>query len=273
MKNPPLFQERFDLLQCCVLIPTYNNQATLKRVIDQVLEYTDNIIVIDDGSTDSTAEKLKEFPALNTIEIPINKGKGNALRTGFKEASMLGYSYAITMDSDGQHFADDLHIFLNALENHDHHQPLLVIGSRKMDDPGVPGKSNVGNLFSSFWFWVETGIKLQDTQCGFRLYPLEVLNDIKLYTSRFEFEIEVLVRAAWKGVRIINLPVKVLYDARERVTHFRPWQDVARITLLNIIFVFVAALYIAPRNLVRKFLSRKEEVSKKAFSEEKIPLE
>ncbi|WP_324719173.1 glycosyltransferase family 2 protein [Salinimicrobium sp. HB62] len=274
MNHPPLYQSRFDELQCCVLIPTYNNEVTLKRVVDQVIEFTVNIIVVNDGSTDNTSQILKNYSALRVIHISVNKGKGNALKTGFREAYKMGYKYAISMDSDGQHFPDDLHIFLDALESHLPTKPdLLVIGSRKMDDPTVPEKSSIGNRFSSFWFWVETGVDLDDTQCGYRLYPLEAINSLNLYTSRFELEIEVIVKASWAGAKVINLPVKVLYDPNERVTHFKPWQDVARITVLNICFVFVAAFYIAPRNLLRKLKGKKKEVSKKIFSGSNIPME
>lgn len=273
MDQEPLYQSRFDALQCCVLIPTYNNHNTLKRVLNEVLDFTSNIIVVNDGSTDGTATILSTFEDLHVVNLPVNKGKGNALKTGFKVAEDLGYEYAISMDSDGQHFPDDLHVFLEALEGHTAKEELLVIGSRKMDDPSVPDKSSIGNRFSTFWYWVETGIKLKDTQCGYRLYPLRAVNELKLYTSRFELEIEVIVKAAWNGVRVKNLPVKVLYDREERVTHFRPWQDVARITLLNIFFVFIGAFYIAPRNLLRKLRSQKETVSSAPFTDEKVPLE
>jgi len=271
----PLFQEQFERFNCCVLIPTYNNQNTLAKVISQVLSYTSNIIVVNDGSTDATESILAGFESLKVVSIPENKGKGNALKTGFKIAAESGYDYAISMDSDGQHFPDDLSVFLQALEDRKPNDPeLLVIGARKMDDPSVPDKSSVGNRFSSFWFWVETGIKLTDTQCGYRLYPLQIVNSLYLYTSRFELEIEVIVKAAWKGVEVKNLPVKVLYDPNERVTHFRPFQDVARITLLNIWFVGVAFLYIAPVNFFRKFFgSKKEAVEKKAYSNRGLPVE
>lgn len=277
MDQEPLYQSRFDALQCCVLIPTYNNHSTLKRVIDDVFRFTTNVIVVNDGSTDATAAILSTYKDLHTVNIRENKGKGNALRTGFRLAQEQGFAYAISIDSDGQHFPDDLHVFLDALEGHSgNEQPLLVIGSRKMDDPSVPGKSSIGNRFSSFWYWVETGVKLQDTQCGYRLYPLRAVNNLNLYTSRFELEIEVIVKAAWNGVHVTNLPVKVLYDPEERVTHFRPWQDVARITLLNICFVFIAALYIAPRNLLRKLRHPQKSTAKpvinRGIRDEKVPL-
>lgn len=274
MNKEPIYQSRFDAHQCCVLIPTYNNHTTLKRVLEDVLKYTTNIMVVNDGSTDNTATILSTYKNLLVINLPVNKGKGNALKTGFLEAQKQGYAYAISMDSDGQHFPDDLHVFLEALENNTgKEEEILIIGSRKMDDPSVPDKSSIGNRLSSFWYWVETGVRLQDTQCGYRLYPLRAVNDLKLYTSRFELEIEVIVKAAWNGVQVKNIPVKVLYDPLERVTHFKPWQDVARITLLNICFVFIAGLYIAPRNLLRKLKSSNQPVTKGTFTDEKMPLE
>lgn len=258
MRTNPLFQERFDSYKCGVIVPTYNNGNTLRKVIKEVLSYTSNVIVVNDGSTDGTAHILAEFEDVKVVSLPQNKGKGNALKNGFKTAAELGYEYAISMDSDGQHFPDDFSVFLQALEERQlEDQEILVIGSRKMDGPTIPGKSSVGNRFSSFWYWVETGIKLSDTQCGFRLYPVKTVNSLNLYTSKFELEIEVIVKAAWKGVKVINLPVKVLYDPTERVTHFRPFQDVARITLLNIWFVGVAFLYIAPRNFLGKIFGNK----------------
>lgn len=258
MEQNSAFQQQFDTLKCCVLIPTHNNEATLKKVILDVQEFTSNVIVVNDGSTDATAEILSHFNHLEILSIPKNGGKGNALKKGFKRAEEMGFAYAISMDSDGQHFSDDLPVFLKAVADKKPEDPeILVIGARKMDEPGIPEKSSIGNMFSSFWFWVETGVKLQDTQCGFRLYPLKAINALHLYTSRFELEIEVIVKASWAGVQVKNLPVKVYYDPLERVTHFRPFQDVARITILNIWFVGVALFYIEPRTIFRKF-GRKE---------------
>lgn len=277
MKIEPQYQSRFNDLQCCVLIPTYNNQATLERVLQGVMTYTSNILVVNDGSTDRTIQILENYSHLHVIHLPENKGKGNALKTGFKAATDLGYEYAISMDSDGQHFPDDLPVFIDAIESKDKNDPeLLIIGSRKMDDPSVPDKSSFGNRCSSFWYWVETGVDLQDTQCGYRLYPLKAVNSLNLYTTRFELEIEVIVKAAWAGVNVINLPVKVLYDPEERVTHFKPFQDVARITLLNIWFVGVALFYVLPRNIFRKFRKpRPVEVKEErtSFSDTNIPTE
>lgn len=246
----PEVQNAISEKKICVLIPTYNNEKTLKRVIDGVLGYTREVIVVNDGSTDSTREILSSYPQLHIIHIPENKGKGNALKTGFRKAKKLGYHYAVTIDSDGQHYPDDLPVFVEALlyEKED----VLLIGNRNMAQDGIPKKSSFGNRFSNFWFWFETGIKLEDTQSGYRLYPLHKIPK-KYFTPKFEFEIEIIVRTAWRHVPVKNVPVKVLYDPAERVSHFRPFKDFTRISILNTILVTITLLYIIPRNFINNF--------------------
>ncbi|MCP4976713.1 MAG: DUF2062 domain-containing protein [Maribacter sp.] len=238
-------------LKCCVIIPTYDNHKTLPRVLDGVLAYTQNIIVVNDGSTDSTSEILKSYQQIEVLHFEKNKGKGIALRNGFKKAMELGFTFAITIDSDGQHFPDDIPVFINALEI-EKTKNVLFIGARNMGHSDVPKKSSFGNKFSNFWFWFETGKWLNDTQCGYRLYPLENLNHLNFYTSKFEFEIEVIVKAAWSGTNVKNIPVKVLYDESERVSHFRPFVDFTRISILNTWLVLVTLFYIKPRDLFRR---------------------
>ena len=265
-------------LKICVLIPTYNNERTLKRVVEGVLNYTQNVIIVNDGSTDSTSQILKEYSQIQQVLVQNNKGKGNALRLGFNKAIELGFDYAITIDSDGQHFPEDIEVFVNALEQEEN-KNVLLIGARNMSQEGVPSKSSFGNKFSNFWFWFETGIKLQDTQSGFRMYPLKALKDIKLRTNKFELEIEVIVKAAWNDVEVKNIPIKVLYDENERVSHFRPFKDFTRISILNTWLVFLTIFFIKPRDLYRKlkkkgikrffledFLGSFDSPSKKALS-------
>lgn len=237
-----------------MLIPTYNNDVTLKSVIESVLEYTDNIIVVNDGSTDNTHEILASFCSVVHISYMPNKGKGNALKTGFRSAYEYGYEYAISIDSDGQHFAKDLPMFLSIIEE----KPgALIIGARNMDQSHIPGKSTFGNKFSNFWFWVETGIKLPDTQSGYRLYPLKTMASLKYFTSKFEFEIEAPVRAAWKGIKVVSGPVSVYYPPpEERVSHFRPFKDFVRISILNTFLTFYALLWIHPRNFFLKLFNK-----------------
>jgi glycosyltransferase involved in cell wall biosynthesis len=233
----------------CVLIPTFNNARTLAGILTQVSALTNNIIVVNDGSTDDTLAVLKEFPRLHVISYGPNKGKGFALRRGFEEALLVGYDHAITIDSDGQHDPADIRKFTDYFQDH---RTAIIIGSRNMDQPDIPGKSTFGNKFSNFWFWVETGIRRNDTQSGFRLYPIRLLSDLAFYTNKFEFEIEVLVRAAWHGIEIVEVPVKVYYPPKEkRISHFRPFTDFTRISLLNTVLVTIALLYIKPRDFIR----------------------
>lgn len=252
--------ERMEQLKVCVIIPTYNNHKTLKRVLDSVLQYTSNVIVVNDGSTDSTNEILEVYSHLEQIHHTKNTGKGRAIRNGIKKALELNYNYAITIDSDGQHFASDIPSFIAALEKDAN---ALLIGSRNMTQENVPKKSSFGNKFSNFWFWFETGNKLEDTQSGFRLYPLQKIPN-RFFTNKFEFEIEIIVRSAWKNITVKNIPVQVLYDPVERVSHFRPFKDFTRISILNTVLVTITLIYIKPRNFVQKF---KKKGLKKFFLE------
>jgi glycosyltransferase involved in cell wall biosynthesis len=253
--NKSQIKERFVALNACVLIPTYNNSGTLGKVIEEVLQYTDHVLVVNDGCTDATADVLRKYPQVRVALHEVNRGKGRALQTGFRVAAEEGYRYAITIDSDGQHYPSDLHVFLDKIEKE---PDCIIVGSRNMDQSSVPGKSNVGNKISSFWFTVETGIKLPDTQSGYRLYPVQLLKDFKWYSPKYEFEIEVLVRAAWSGINVTHVPVKVFYaPAEERVSHFRPFKDFSRVGVLNTILVTTLLLYIIPRNFVLFFVKKK----------------
>lgn len=245
----------FNLYRACVIIPTYNNADTLPAVIADVAAYTRNIIVVNDGSTDDTAFMLTALPHIDVISHSKNKGKGIALRKGFERAVELGYLYAIAIDSDGQHFASDLPVFINKLKEA---QDAIIIGARNMNQSSVPGKSSFGYKFSNFWFKIETGINAPDTQSGYRLYPVALMKEIRFFTRKYEFEIEVLVRAAWKGIAVTSVPVSVYYAPKEkRVSHFRPFRDFLRISLLNTLLVLIAFLYIKPRNFIRLLFKKR----------------
>ncbi len=254
MMHTPVYEDRFRQLKACVLIPTYNNAGTLAAVLNDVLSYTQQVIVVNDGSTDNTTEILKEFPQVHAVNYTPNKGKGMALRTGFKEAVRLGYDHAITLDSDGQHYAKDLVEFLTWLEAEPN---TLLIGARNLDQENVPGKSSFGNRFSNFWFWVNTGIHLQDTQSGYRSYPVSKLAGKRYFTNKYEFEIEVIVRASWSGIAVRGVPVSVYYPKPEdRVSHFRPLKDFTRISILNTVLVLVSVLWVKPRDFISNLFSR-----------------
>lgn len=262
----------------CVVMPTYNNAGTLKKVLDKVLAETPSVIVVNDGSTDETSEILKSFEnRIDLTSLPNNKGKGYALRQGFKRAAELGFTHAISIDSDGQHFAYDIPKFVRQIVIDPN---ALVIGARNMSSENVPRKSSFGNKFSNFWFKFETGIELTDTQSGFRLYPLHAMRELQFFTEKFEFEVEVIVKSAWKGIPVINIPIHIHYEpGKERISHFRPFHDFSRISVLNIYFVTLAVVYHIPLRLFRKisyrsftafmreqFLKKDESTATKAFS-------
>lgn len=233
----------------CVLIPTYNNSDTLLEVIDSILAYTADIIIVNDGSTDNTAQLLSNTKAKAVVNFEKNQGKGMALRAGFKKALELCYTHAITIDSDGQHKASDLPAFFNAIKED---PSALYIGSRNMNTENVPGASSFGNKFSSFWFKFETGIDAPDTQSGYRSYPIFKYKNMRFFTSKYEFEIEVIVRSAWKDIPIKFLPIDVYYPPQEeRITHFRKIPDFTRISILNTVLVTMALFYYKPRNFIR----------------------
>jgi glycosyltransferase involved in cell wall biosynthesis len=242
-------------MNIAVLIPTYNNAASLGQVLKDVLSYTGHVIVVNDGSTDDTTAVLDEFPEVQRVSYAPNRGKGIALRRGFRYARQQGYDYVITMDADGQHFASDLQVFHERLRaNGD----AIIIGARNLHQENMPGKNSFANKFSNFWFYVETGMKAPDTQSGYRMYPLKQMEKISFWCTRYEFEVEVLVRSAWRGIKIDWVPVQVYYPpAEERVSHFRPFQDFSRISVLNTVLVLITFLYIKPRDFIR-FLLKKE---------------
>ncbi|MFT6211080.1 MAG: glycosyltransferase involved in cell wall biosynthesis [Bacteroidia bacterium] len=244
------YRSELKQMRVCVIVPTYNNHKTVARVIESVLEYSNDVIVVNDGATDNTQEILNQFKdKIYRIGYSPNRGKGYALRMGFQKALDLGYHYAITIDSDGQHFANDIPKFL---EVHKTHPDAVIMGARNLEAEGMPAKNGFANRFSNFWFRLQTGIYMPDTQTGFRLYPLKKIANINFFTTRFEFEIEVIVKLAWRDVPFVSVPIQVTYDPEERVSHFRPGPDFTRISFLNAWFTILTAVYHLPRRLLLK---------------------
>lgn len=244
-------KEKLDELNIVIVVPTYNNAKTIGGVLSDIKQYANHIIVVNDGSTDDTTQILSEIEGIEIITHQRNSGKGTALKNGLCKAKDDGYRYAITIDSDGQHFASDIPTFVKEIEET---PDTLLVGGRNIQADNMPGKNTFANKFSNFWFKLETGVKLPDTQSGYRLYPLQLMNVQKwYYTAKYEFELEALVFASWAGVEVRNIPINVYYPPEgERVSHFRPWRDFTRISILNTILVLIALLWIYPRNFCRK---------------------
>lgn len=227
----------------CAVIPTYNNGDTVAVVVRRVLQQGLPVIVVDDGSTDGTQDALKGLD-IKILRHSQNRGKGIALRTGLEEARRLGYRQALTIDADGQHDPSDIPALVAAAAPR-----TLVVGSRNIAAEGMSSGSTFANRFSNFWFTLQTAHKLPDTQTGFRIYPLEDLPSLKLLTARYEAELTLLVFSAWKGLKLVPVPVKVYYP-EDRVSHFRPFADFFRISVLNTVLCVLALLYGYPRMLI-----------------------
>lgn len=250
MMNHPEYKSRLKELGCIVVIPTYNNVGTICQVVDSVRCYSDDIMVVNDGSTDGTEKLLEQMEDIVLVSYPKNKGKGFALKKAIREAWKLGYKYALTIDADGQHYADDIPVFIDEIEKN---PGSLLVGARNLTADNMPSKNTFANKFSNFWFKVETGQTMSDTQSGYRLYPLDKVAPTRFITRRYEFEVEVLVRAAWKGVSVRNVPIKVYYAPEgERVSHFRPFRDFTRISILNTLLVTIAVLWYYPYKMLKK---------------------
>lgn len=235
-------------LKVCVIVPTYNNQKTVMQVVEQLRTYATDILVVNDGSTDDTDRLLKEcsIPELTVVSYPNNQGKGHALRCGFRKALEMGFDYAITIDSDGQHYPDDLPLFVSKLEAciAEGHKDVLIVGNRKLQQKNMPGGNTFANYFSNFWFALQTWQYLPDTQTGYRLYPLHRLHGLGIITARYEAELELMVLASWHGVKLVSTPIRVYYPPRgERVTHFRPFLDFSRIFVLNTVLCILCVVY------------------------------
>lgn len=238
----------------CVVIPTYNNHGTIADVVRRALFRCLDVIVVSDGSTDGTLKILQGIKDITLVHYEKNAGKGTALKRGFEKALEMGFSYAITLDGDGQHFPEDIPLLVEAnIQN----PGCLIVGKRKgLETMQRSRGSKFANAFSNFWFAVQTGHYLKDTQTGYRLYPLKKLYGLGLLTSRYEAELELMVFASWHGVRIVSTPVDVYYPPKEeRVSHFRPAKDFTRIFVLNTVLCVLALVYALPLKIIRLILA------------------
>jgi len=220
-----------DFLQSvwCV-VPVYNNPETVADVVRRCCAVVPNVLVIDDGSDKPVKDLLGDSPA-TVIRHETNRGKGEALLTALRQVREQGGAWMITLDADGQHHPEDLSLFFPMLEKK---PAAIVVGSRDFDAPNIPKSSRFGRSFSNFWVQLETGIAVQDTQSGFRAYPVELISQLPLHGSFYDFEIEVLVRAAWAGLKLLSVDIHVWYPPKEeRISSFHPRRDNLRLTKMH----------------------------------------
>ncbi len=216
----------------CVAIPVFNHARTVGEVVRGSRAWAHTVLVCDDGSTDDSGAQAQAAGA-ELLTHPVNRGKGAALRTLLAEASRRGFRYVICLDADGQHYPTDIPKLVDAVKQ----QPgSIVIGARDLIAAQAPPSSEFGRKFSNFWIWLEGGQSLEDTQSGFRAYPLPETLALMGSRNRYDFEVEVLLRAAWAGVPLASTKIDVLYP-ENRITHYRQFADNARTSILNIVTI------------------------------------
>ncbi|MDD3462114.1 MAG: glycosyltransferase family 2 protein [Sulfurospirillaceae bacterium] len=214
-----------------VIIPTYNNPKTIKNVAKDALNNDYQVIIVDDGS-DIPIENIVDIDdeKLSILRHETNKGKGEAIVTGVAEAKKRGYEYVACMDGDGQHLASQIEKLLNSCDGK--HQ--IIIGARNFDINNIPNGSKFGRWFSNFWACWDTEQSITDSLSGFRLYPVSIL-DLKIDSHRFDWEMEVLVKHAWKGRTIKEVGIECYYPKpEERVSHFKKFWDTYAIVMVHV---------------------------------------
>ncbi len=216
-------------VRAALVVPSFDHGRSVRGVLEGLGRLGLPIIVVDDGSCDDTGDVLSRWAALNPavslalLRHPINLGKAAALRSGFEAAAGMGMSHAVTIDADGQLDPADIPALLYLSRS----QPnALIVGTRRADTPDCPARCLLGRLFASFAILLQTGLRLSDSQCGLRVYPLELMEGLACRGGRYAFEAEVITRAGWAGCPVLEYPVSCRYfTERERVSHFRPWRD------------------------------------------------
>ena len=210
-----------------VVIPVYNHAATVAAVVRKTLFHHFPVIVVDDGSTDNTYDAVRSVPGIQVLRHRENRGKGAALVTGMMQAAGK-YRWAVCLDADGQHNPDDIPNLISALPEN---RAAIVIGKRTGMET-APWTSRFGRKFSNFWVWVSGAALLADSQSGFRIYPLPETLHLDVSAKRYQYELEVLVKAARQGIGTIEVPVSVDYSPMgRRISHFKPFRDFLRNTL------------------------------------------
>jgi len=223
----------------CVIIPCYNHNDTLNEVLEKI---SLPVIVVDDGSDIPVEANVFEL-----LRIEKNSGKAKALQIGFKKAKTLGFTHAITLDSDAQHDASLIETFLELAKENPND---LITGTRDFSLQEIPEKRRFLNKFANFWFKFETKTFLSDTQCGYRCYPLELIENLKISFGRYAYEAEILVKTVWAGHKILTIEIPTIYTQKSLATsHYKPFKDTFLMSMMNTKLSFLSFF---PKKFLKK---------------------
>ena len=244
-----------------IVIPAYNEQATILEVVNQALTECENIIVVDDASTDNTISELQGLP-ITLIKHEVNLGKAAGLWNGFMAALKMDVDAIITLDGDGQHAPSDVQLLLKKAAEFPRD---IIIGARLADKSAIPAKRYYANKFANFWLAWAAGYPIKDSQSGFRIYPKALFDNLKISTKHgFVFESEILIKAAQKGTYSHPVKIPAVYKENARASHFRGVQDITLITIMVAKSLISRAMYpaglfhslIKPRDVTKRGISR-----------------
>ncbi len=210
------------------VIPVFNEAATIREVVLSTAPYVDQVIVVDDGSSDDSHRQLEGMD-LQLIRLEHNRGKAHALQTGFDCALQLNADYVVTLDGDGQHNPQEIPHLISAAQD----KPgCIIIAARLKDTHNAPRLRLFANRFADFWVSWAAGYPVSDSQSGFRLYPAALLREVRLNTPKergFVFESEIVIEAASHSFYSVSIPVESIYHSGRRQSHYKPWTDTWRI--------------------------------------------
>ena len=225
----------------CIIIPIYNHGETTKATLAKLQPYGIQCVLVNDASNDECTETLRHLAAqydwILLVEHTKNKGKGGAVKTGFKAALQAGFSHGLQVDADGQHNLDDIAAFLTAAENN----PDSIIAGAPIFDDSVPKLRKYARYLTHGLVWLNTlSLTIKDSMCGFRVYPLKAVIEVMDHFylgDRMDFDVEVLVKSHWFGIAIMSKPTQVLYP-EDGVSHFSLFRDNALISWMHIRLFF-----------------------------------
>lgn len=239
----------------CLLIPVYNHEVPLPKIVECLASYMLPCILVDDGSRESCASVIRGLAAqhawVQAIRLEENRGKGGAVKAGLLHAKSQGFSHAVQIDADGQHDLEDLEKFLgSAREN-----PRAVVIGQPIFDDSIPKLRYYGRYLTHVWVYINTlSLTIRDAMCGYRVYPVgtcaELIQSAHM-EERMAFDVEILVRLYWQGVPVVSIPTRVGYP-EDGVSHFRGWEDNLRISLTHA-RLFFGMLLRLPKLLARHF--------------------